>query len=1151
MPIAPTLILGLGGTGSQVIEKVHDKIQETGGKQSERIAFVAFDTDINDLAEIKRRSPRIKTVQTSTRSTVGEYLNINTNARDNWFPVNEMLNRKALTEGAAQVRAISRLAFDTTLKGGMLDELHAAVDELFRIDKDQQEQALRVIITSSLAGGTGSGLILPVAMYLSNYLRTNFPKAKAITRGFFIQPDVFFSVISAKEEQQNLQVNAYAAVRELDAFLMKADNTLPMEYQDLVFEFPKVGAEGVEVINAMPYDFCFLFDANNTSGGGLDSFASYKDHAATCIYTQSLGPMSKKSNSREDNVLREVIKHDGRNRYAGAGASRLVYPWQHVRDFIAYKWADQALSAQWLTFDEQIKERREALAKQREQGFAAQDLDQGVEFIGLVDAAAGNKDPFARAVRNQCLIFDEEGLSEVGERWFEYLTALKSHVEVEAQKADDEGAKSNARYQISALGSSIDRDDYVATYRDIERYHKKVVKKSEEVAGIIAYSMFQAENTSITKDGHSHQLETYLREKLTNDFIHPVAARYFLYQTREALKAEKKRVDVEFDNLENFFDSFEKSVFDDPATDEVETPEEFINRKRSLREKVLKKPSEDLKLTAQMFQNYMIRTDAFRTSIIYRQVLGQALDYVSGMSTSFEKLFTNLEGNLKGLRTEVELHKVKHDNLKGSTTRYVLADSVSLDSMYRNMPYTGGVLSLDSSLSEGIYIRVRDYHMLTDEKDPKYFQDLYDDQILGYFRKDVDERHRSQIRFDIIEALEREYRATTHDWEEHNTEHYVKGEIDKVKKLAAPFLEQPLGEERHPITACAYNPKIEGESDPRRSSLIREELGNYGGQPDEEISVQEILFYNAIYGIRASDLSKYSPARHGTDRRPAGGYFTAYYELVSNIRPSVSKTRVITPHIDRRWHTVAVLPDLDDGYQALQMYDIHRAFVSGLALRVISWETIYSGHRLYRYSPFQDLDQEFVVSNGTPCDQFYEVLDALMIDPVAVREVNEAVDHKVEIFIEDEPAASFMKSPLGRSIMEGIYMPELPEVVPAMRGRKASLLDIPTFYAASVPTAHFSDARLRKLTENMFTYIRREVERVEDSGEVVPVLQAILGEQLAVFPQNAQIYIDHFGTPFAKRIRTVMRPMTDLLTSLHLRGLSEESAALEESLKQM
>lgn len=1149
MPIAPTLILGLGGTGSQIIEKVHDKIQETGGKQSERIGFVAFDTDINDLAEIRRRSPKIKTVQTSTRSTVGEYLNINTNARDNWFPVNEMLNRKALTEGAAQVRAISRLAFDTTLKGGMLEPLHQAVDELFRIDKDQQEQALRVIITSSLAGGTGSGLILPVAMYLANFLRTKYPKAKAITRGFFIQPDVFFSVINATEEQQNLQVNAYAAIRELDAFLMKADNTLPPEYQDLVFEFPKVAAEGVEVINAMPYDFCFLFDANNTSGGGLDSFAGYKDHAATCIYTQSLGPMSKKSNSREDNVLREVIKNDGRNRYAGAGASRLVYPWHHLRDFVAYRWADQALSKQWLTFDDQIKERRAALARQREQGFAAQDLDQGIEFIGLIEAAASNKDPFARAIKNQCLIFDEDGLNPIGERWLEYLTALKRHIEFESEKADDPGAKQNARFQIAELAGSADREDYVAAYRDLERYSRKVMRKSEELSGIIAYSMFQAENESITKDGHDHQLESYLREKLTNDFVHPVAARYFLYQTREALKAEKKIVDLEFDDLENFFEAFERNAFDDPATEELETPEDFISGKRSFRERIMKKPGERLTDLAQMLQNYIQKTDDLRKKMIYQKVLAEALDYVSGLSDSFEKLFSNLDGNLKGLRTRVEMHRTKHDNLKGSTTRYVLADSVSLDAMYRSMPYSGGVLTLDSDLSEGIYMKVREYHMLTDEKDTNYFQDLYDHQILGYFRDDVDERHESQIKFDIIEALEREYRATTHDYEESNTEHYVKGEIHKAKKLAAPFLEQPLGEERHPISACAYNPKIEGESDPKRSSLIREELGNYGGQRDREISEQEILFYNAIYGIRASDLSKYSPERYGTDRRPAGGYFTAYYELVSHIRPSVDKTRVITPHIDRRWHTVAVLPDLDDSYQDLQMYDIHRAFVSGLALKIISWETVYSNHRLYRYAPYQDLDQEFVVSNGTPCDKFYEVLDALMIDPVAVSEVNTAVNHKIETFIEEEPAASFLKSPLGSSIMKGMDLPELPHVIPGMRDRMATILDIPTFYAASVPTAEFSDARLRKLTENLLRYVSTEVRRIEDPGEVVPVMETIMRSQLDAFEVNTKAYLDTMGQPFAKRIRTVMRPVTELLTELHLRPLHDKASALEESLK--
>src|SRR5690606_28060613 len=214
-------------TGSKIVEKVAQKVRESENGQSDRIAFVVFDTDINDLGRIRQESPEIYTVQTSTRNTVGEYLGINTNARDNWFPVNEMMNRKTLTEGAAQVRAISRLAFDTTLKSGNLTPLHRAIDQLFQIDKDQEEQSLRVIVVSTLAGGTGSGIILSVGMYLSSYLKAKFPKAKAITRGFFIQPDVFYQVIPGAEEQQNLQVNAYAAVRELDAFLMKGDNTLP------------------------------------------------------------------------------------------------------------------------------------------------------------------------------------------------------------------------------------------------------------------------------------------------------------------------------------------------------------------------------------------------------------------------------------------------------------------------------------------------------------------------------------------------------------------------------------------------------------------------------------------------------------------------------------------------------------------------------------------------------------------------------------------------------------------------------------------------------------------------------------------------------------------------------------------------------------
>lgn len=1159
MPIAPTLIIGLGGTGSQIIEKVHDKVNETSIGQSERIAFVAFDTDINDLAEVRRRSPKIKTVQTSTRATVGEYLNINTNARDHWFPVNEMLNRKTLTEGAAQVRAISRLAFDTTLKGGKLDPLHQAIDELFRIDKDQQEQALRVTITSSLAGGTGSGLILPVAMYLNQYLRAKYPKARAITRGFFVQPDVFYTVINATEEQRNLQVNAYAAIRELDAFLMKGDNTLDEQYQALRFEFPKIAGEGVEAVSAMPYDFCFLFDATNSSGAGLDSFAAYKDHAATCIYTQSLGPMSKKHNSREDNVLREVIKNDGRNRYAGAGASRLVYPWEHLRDYVAFRWANQALSTQWLAYDEQIRERREALAQQRESGFAVKDLDAPQEYIQLIDQAAAQKDPFARALQSQCTVWDEDQLNKVTDRWSEYVTNLKAYVDQQARDNSDHVLRQNTQNQVAGLQDSTTPGDYVAVFHDLKRFHDLTVRRTEEYAGVIGYSLFRVDHAGATRNQRAQQLETYLREKTSNTFIHPVAARYFLYQTLKVLELQKQLAETELGRTTTYFANFPKSFFPDPDPDKTGDPQAWESSfKRSLGERLRRRPGAVLENMQQLASNYIKKVGDLRDQTVWVHVLQEAIGYVRGLCTAFEIFFSQLESNLQQLESDVEQHRLKFDNLKGSTTRYVLADSSSLDFMYRSMPYTGGVITLDSEMSEGIYNRVRQYHMLQDERDINFFQDLYEKDMLGYFKGQVNERHQAQIELDIIEALEREHRALFHDSQEDHVVHYVTGEINKVKKLAAPFLEHPIGEERHPIESCAYNPSIAGEADPRRKSIIEEHLGNYGGQQDRDLSPQEILFYNAIYGIRARDLSKYAPEQtETTEKRPAGAYFNAYYQLVSQIRPEVTETRVITPHIDRRWHTIVTLPDLDDENQAAQFYQVHAAFFGGVALKIVSWNKVHGESRIYRYAPWDDVDRDLTTSNGTPCDKFYEVLDALSINPVAMREVSEAVAHRVANYLELNPAPTFQGNPGGPAspfaaalyAPLGLSIPELPVVVPGMKDRIITLLDVPTFYVLSAPKDSISDASLRRLTANILRYVESEINTVEDADQVNPTLEHLLAFSFENYRGNWEAYRTVAGDTFGRRARTVLRPLSQFVTTRNMTDLAREVEQFEDFLR--
>ena len=66
--IAPTLLVGLGGTGSKIVCRVSQMVTE---EQRKRIGFAVFDTDINELREIREANPFIKTIQTSTKLTVG------------------------------------------------------------------------------------------------------------------------------------------------------------------------------------------------------------------------------------------------------------------------------------------------------------------------------------------------------------------------------------------------------------------------------------------------------------------------------------------------------------------------------------------------------------------------------------------------------------------------------------------------------------------------------------------------------------------------------------------------------------------------------------------------------------------------------------------------------------------------------------------------------------------------------------------------------------------------------------------------------------------------------------------------------------------------------------------------------------------------
>lgn len=1091
---APTLLVGLGGAGCKILAKVAKKVTE---KQRENIAFVAFDTDINELRDIQKVSPFIRVIQTSTKQTVGEYLNQDTNARDTWFPVNAILNSKTLTEGAGQVRSISRLALETVIRAGRMEPLHEAIQSLYRVEEDRADQALRVVVVSSLAGGTGSGLILPVALYIKNYLSTRFRQSANITRGFFILPEVFYEVIPRQGEQNNLKANAYATLRELDAFLMKGDATLPERYKDSVrMLFPRVASEGYEEYDERPYDFCFLFDAQNADGVKLTSHEQYLDHAANCIYAQSIGPMNKRSNSSEDNTIRKLAKQRGRNRYAGAGVSMLIYPFEDIKSFIALKWAQKSVSTQWLEYDNRYKEMCKENDEKKKSGVAVVPQSLSSYYANQIEADAKTDDLFAKAIVRSCARY-KNGVSKVCDRWDEYLTALlaKIDTDMEDTSSELESVKNDANEKVLNLGN--DWKKYVEAFDTLEEYYWLSQRYVEEVSQACAYSLFKGSSAG-EKD---YRLETYFISP-DKQFLHPNAIRYMLIKVRDLMKRHLTSIDESKSENKDFFATFESDTFRDESDESgrASTAEQLAMRKISPLESMLGHQSGEQADIKEKFLEYYGRVEEYCVQCVKSFVLGQGIVYVDSLIKAFEEFFDAFGTKVKGLDARIEEIYKKYSERKGSTVRYVCASADCLDAIYNKEVYTGSDITIDSDLAKDIYTRVHDYAMMKEKpKNSTYYSELFDDGIIGYFRDTVMVSRGIELDVDVITAIENEakYLKLFEDAEDPTRliEQYVRKVIGDTRQLACPFIESPLGELQEPIDACTFDKKMkpeEGDESPR-AQLIRKELLNFGGSPDKDIPKNMIMFYKSFYGLRANDLSKFAPPEKSlTYNRTGGEYFKAYYELVRGIHPETHRSKEISPHIDRWWHNVTKMPDLDEDNQRKQEYEIYAAFFWAVIRNYVYLTEAGADQMVYRLTNILlDMDDDkLIVPNGTECDKFYEVLEAVATYPELVSRILSEVKKDTEDDLNEN--GNYENGILFSALKN--YSVSEPGIGPEDKA-SLSIFDIPMLMKKSVTPENYYENNVIEMFEVMLEEIYKYLSKFCSQKELPKVMGTLIAEQ--------------------------------------------------------
>jgi tubulin-like protein len=298
-PAGPTLIIGLGGTGKEVVLRLRRKIVEGYGSLS-RLPFLRFmhiDTDKNQTAaeqydlrsaddplysEVKfANTERIDlTVAGGTGKYVSHLNNFPQIQR--WFPTGSKIAQLGdLHEGAGQVRTASRLGFFDAANHqkitGRLEQCRrelsdaAILAEAARFGFSFNATNIRVVIIASLAGGTGSGTFLDTGFLVRRY----FPDAERV--GILLLPGFFSGYAGA----ERVRANGYAALMELNHYTFGHSFTADWN-----------GHES-ERMGPPPFSTTYLIDGRNEAGLSIGSngkeYDAYRMVAEALYQDYSIG----------------------------------------------------------------------------------------------------------------------------------------------------------------------------------------------------------------------------------------------------------------------------------------------------------------------------------------------------------------------------------------------------------------------------------------------------------------------------------------------------------------------------------------------------------------------------------------------------------------------------------------------------------------------------------------------------------------------------------------------------------------------------------------------------------------------------------------------------------------------------------------------
>lgn len=284
------LAIGVGGSGKASLIILKERLEEAYGEVPDNVVLLALDTDslrdidrfagtrLNPAFDQRNRLPEFQHVVSPggmTMDTIFADIRSGKTAPFMHWLEHEKLARmlspaeRDIRGGAQQRRPIGRTALVLRYANPVYQSIVEAIGRMYgKADEDQPltlraediEKGKRLVfILGSVAGGTGSGMLIDVANLVRQAISSNQNWQSVSVSAVIVLPDAFASYTSFMNDPTNLKPNSFAALRELDRFTRVHSDNMPymIRYAE--------GEQSITWSTNQPLDHVYLVDTASRS----------------------------------------------------------------------------------------------------------------------------------------------------------------------------------------------------------------------------------------------------------------------------------------------------------------------------------------------------------------------------------------------------------------------------------------------------------------------------------------------------------------------------------------------------------------------------------------------------------------------------------------------------------------------------------------------------------------------------------------------------------------------------------------------------------------------------------------------------------------------------------------------------------------------